>query len=344
MEEVGKDQADGTNVDVAHLVAAHQTVHGAHVGAGAAAHAAEHLREQGILGHFGAAVIKKDNVQNLFVVGVGRTGASAAHPGNIRGQALGSGVAGQHLKGHQGIVQLGNQLVQTGNGYVHARQGGDHAGVAFVGNGRNRAVFGHGKVTAAHAHVGGDELAAQLHAGHLDQALHVRILLDAGGLGEVVGHLIARKVDGGHNHVRRTFVAQLDDPFAKVGFVHDQAIAFQGGVQADFFGGHGLGLDHLFNFVFFGNAHDQIVGFFSGDSTVHVHATLFGLGLKLRVQLVHVLTGVVLGIGDLLDQCLFVHFLEHGFAVGTVGHGKGIKGTTQKFVVQGLVQFLMIAR
>ena len=139
-------------------------------------------------------------------------------------------------------------------------------------------------------------------------------------------------------------MAQLDDPFAKVGFVHDQAIAFQRGVQANFFGGHGLGLDHLLHFVFFGNANDQVVGFFGSGGTVHVHAALFGFGLKLRVQLVHVLTGVVLGVGDLLDQRLFVHFLEHGFAVGAVGHGKGIKGTTQKFVVQGLVQFLMIAR
>jgi len=283
-------------------------------------------------------------VQNFFVVGICRAGACAAHPGNVGGKALGGGVAGQHLKGHQGIVQLGNELVQTGNGNVHARQGRNHAGVAFVGHGRDRAVFGHGKVTAAHAHIGGDELAAQLHAGHLDQTLHVRILLDAGGLGEVVRHLITRKVDGGHNHVRRTFVAQLDDPFAKVGFVHDQAIAFQRGVQADFFGGHGLGLDHLLHFVFFGDANDHVVGFGCSGGTVHVHAALFSFGLELSVQFVHVLTGVVLGVGDLLDQRFLVHFLEHGFTVGAVGHGKGIKGTTQKFVVQGFVQFLMISR
>ena len=77
---------------------------------------------------------------------------------------------------------------------------------------------------------------------------------------------------------------------------------------------------------------------------MHVHAALFSFGLELSVQLVHVLTGVVLGVGDLFDQRLLVHFLEHGFAVGAVGHGKGIKGTTQKFVVQGFVQFLMISR
>lgn len=68
-----------------------------------------------------------------------------------------------------------------------------------------------------------DELAAQLHAGHLDQLLDVGVLLFARGLGEVVGHLVARKMDGGHDHVGGAFMAQLDDPFAQVRLAHDQA-------------------------------------------------------------------------------------------------------------------------
>ena len=345
MEEVGQDQADGADVDVAHLVAAHQTEHGADVGAGAAAHAAEDLGEQRITGDLGTAVVQEDHVHDLLVVLTGAAFAGTGHEGGVRGQALGRSVTGQHLQGGQGHFQVGHQLVQAGDGHMDARQGGDHAGVAFVGHGADGAHFGHGEVAAGDAHVAVDELAAQLHTGHLHQTLDVLgILLDAGLLGEVVGHLIAGQVDGGHDHVRGTFVAQLDDPFTKVGLVHDEPFLFQVGVQLDFFSGHGLGLDDALDVVLAGDAGDDAVGIFGSGGTVHVHAALFGHTAELFVQFFHVLAGVVLGVGDLFDQAAFVHFLEHSFTVGAVGHGKGVEGTAQEAVLKGGINILAVIR
>lgn len=49
VEQIGQDEADGPDVDVAHAVPAHETVHGAHVAHAPAAHAAQSLRQEGSL-------------------------------------------------------------------------------------------------------------------------------------------------------------------------------------------------------------------------------------------------------------------------------------------------------
>ncbi len=345
VEEIGQDEADGSNVDIAHLVSAHQTEHRADVGAGSAAYAAENLREQRILGDFTAAVVDKDHMHDFFAVGVGLAFSRAVHERDIGSQALGRGVARQHLKRGERHVEGGHQFVQAGNGHMHAGQGGHHAGVAFVGHGGNRAVFRNGEVASAHAHVGGDELAAQLYAGHLDQTLNVlRVLLHAGFPGEVFSHLIAGKVNGGHDHVGGAFMAQLDDPFPQVGFIHDQPLFFQIGVELDFLGRHGFGLDYPLDVIFLGDAGDDGVGFLRRGRAVDMYPAFFRLFLELLVQLFHVLAGVVLGVGNLRDQAALVHFLEDGFAVGAVGHGKGVQRIAQELVFQGLAKLLVIFR
>ena len=225
---------------------------------------------------------------------------------------------------------------------MHTRQGGHHAGIALVGHGGHGPVFGHGEVAAADAHVRRDELAAQLHAGHLDQLLDVGVLLFARGLGEVVGHLVTRKMDGGHDHVRGAFMAQLDDPFAQVRLVHNQAFGLQRGIELDFLGGHGFGFDHPLDVVFLGDAGDDLIGFLGRGRAMHVHAALFRLLLELLVEFLHVLAGVVLGFGYLGDEAALVHFLEDGFAVGPVGHGKGVQSAAQKIVLQGLIDLLAV--
>ncbi len=69
MEEIGEDQADGPDIDMAHLMAADQTVDRADIGAGTAAHAAEHLGKERVLGHFQPAVVENDEMDVLFLVG-----------------------------------------------------------------------------------------------------------------------------------------------------------------------------------------------------------------------------------------------------------------------------------
>ena len=202
VEEVGQNKADGADIDVAHLVAAHQTEDRADVGTRAAAHAAENLREERIFGNGAAAVVQEDDMHDLAVIRIGAALTRAVHEGDIRGDALARGVTGQNLKhGHHGF-KVGDQLVEAGQDHVHAGQRGNHTGVAFVGDRNRGAVFGDGEVTAADAHVAGDEFAAQLHAGHLDQTLDIlALLLHAGGLGEFIGHLVAGEVNGRHDHV-----------------------------------------------------------------------------------------------------------------------------------------------
>lgn len=94
MEEVRQDQAYGSDVDIAHLVPAYQTEHGADIGAGSAAYAAEYLGEKRILGYFTATVVHEDHMHDLSAVGVGLAFAGTVHERDIGGQTLGSGVAG----------------------------------------------------------------------------------------------------------------------------------------------------------------------------------------------------------------------------------------------------------
>ena len=47
---------------------------------------------------------------------------------------------------------------------MHARQRGRHAAVAFVGDDHRRTGFGHHKIRPGDAHVGAQEMAAQLFA------------------------------------------------------------------------------------------------------------------------------------------------------------------------------------
>ena len=77
---------------------------------------------------------------------------------------------------------------------------------------------------------------------------------------------------------------------------------------------------------------------------MHVHAAFLGHTAELFVQFFHVLAGIVLGIGDLLDQAAFVHFLEHSFTVGAVGHGEGVEGTAQEAVLKGGINILAVIR
>ena len=128
VEEVGQNKTDGADIDVAHLVAAHQTEDRADVGARAAAHAAENLREKRILGDGAAAVVQEDDMHNLAVIRIGAALARAIHEGDVRGDALARGVTGENLKhGHHGF-EVGDQLVEAGQNHVHAGQRGNPCG------------------------------------------------------------------------------------------------------------------------------------------------------------------------------------------------------------------------
>ncbi len=340
--EVGQDEADGADVDVAHLVAADEAEHGTDVGARAAAHASEDLVEERILGDLAAAVVEEDHVHDLAALGRGGAGAGAAHPGHVGGQALGRAVAGQDLQGDHGVVDGAHQLVEADEHRVDAGHGLSHAGVAFVGHRGDGAVLGDGEVAAGHAHVGLDEFATQLDAGDLDQAVDVGILLHFGHLGEIVGDLVAAQVDGRHDHVGRCLVAQLDDVLAKVGLVDDEAVSLQLVVELGLFGSHRLGLHDALDVVLLADVGNDLVGFGRVLGEVHVHAALFSLALELLVELVHVSGGFVLELGDGVDKALLVDVAHHLGAVFAVGDGVLVQRLAELLVVQRLVDLAVV--
>ena len=341
--QIGEREAHGADVHVAHLVAADETVHGADVGAGAAAHAAQDVLEGGILSDLETAVVEEDDVHFLAAVGTGGAFVGAGNPGDVGGDGLRGGVSGQHLQHLEGVGNGGNELFKTGEHHMHAGHGGHEAQVAFVGHGADEAGFGHGEVGAGNAHVGLHVFAAQFLAGHLHELLNVfPVLLNVGHVGEQVGHLIARKVNGGHDHVGRPFMAQLNDPFAEVGFHHAAAFLFEGVVEVDFFRRHGLGLDDVVAVVFLGDLGNDAVRFGAGGGEVHVHAALFSFGLELGEQLHHVLSGIVLDVGHFLDETVHVHARKNAGAVGLVFDGELVQRGAEELVVQRFLNLTVV--
>ena len=67
------------------------------------------------------------------------------------------------------MLQLLDDLFNTGYGDMNVRHGGAHAAVAFVLDQTQRAGFGNGKVDAGQADFGGHEFFAQHGAADVDQ-------------------------------------------------------------------------------------------------------------------------------------------------------------------------------
>ena len=266
----------------------------------------------------------------------------AGDPSHVGSDQLAGGVARQRLEDAQRVVQLGQQLVDAHEGHVDARQCGHQTGVAFVGDQADAAGFGHGEVGARDAHVGVHVFLAQLAASHLDQLLDVGFLLLAGDVGEQIFDLMTRQVDGGHDHVGRTLVAQLDDPFAQVGFDDFEPFVFQVMVEERLLGGHGLGFDDGLDVSFLGDLADDLIGLVAVFGVVDVHARGFGVLLELGEKRVVIGGRSILGVGDFLDELVHIHVLEGVGATGAVGHGEIVQGGAQEFVVQGLLHLLAI--
>ena len=324
-------------------MAADEAVHGADVGAGAAAHAAEDVLEGRILHDLGTAVVEEDDVHFLLAVGAGLALVGTGDPGHIGSDGLSGGVTGQHLDAAQSVGNGGDELFEAGKDNVHTGQGGHEAEVAFVGHGADHTGFGNGEVGTGDAHIGVDVFSAQFLTGHLHHLLDVfTVLLLLGDLGEEIGHLIAGQVDGGHNHVRGAFVAVLDDPFAEVGFDHAEAVLLKRGVEMDFFSGHGLGLDDGLAVVVLGDLGDDAVGFGTVGGQVDMHAALFGFGLELLEQFHHVLSGVVLDVGNFAHQTGNVPALEDAGAVGLVVDSELVQSLAEELVVKGFLDLTVV--
>ena len=342
VKEVGQNQTDGSDIDVPVLVSADQAVDGADIGAGPAAHAAQGLGKDRILGQSPAAVVQKDHVHLLVSSRSGGAFDRSADPGHVGGDGLAGGVSGKPVQDGQGVVQTGQELVHTEKGYMHPGQGGHQTSVSFIGDQTQGAAFGYGEVGPAHAHVRVHKALPELPAGYFDQTFNVGALLFVRDPGEQVADLLPGEMDGRHDHVGRAFVPELDNPFPEIGLGHGQSVLLQGVVEQCFFRGHGLGLDDVLALGLLGNAGNDLVGLPVVGRQVDVHTGSFGLGLELLKEFVHVLHGPVFTPGNIRDQGGNVHLAEGLGPASGIVPGEVVQGLALKVLLQGVFKFLAV--
>ena len=302
VHEIGQHQADGPDVDVAVLVSPHQPVNGAHIGAGPAADAAQGLGEDGVLRQGPAAVVQEDDVGDLAIAVVGQALRVAGDPGDVGGDGLPRGVAGQPPQDGQGLVHSGDELVQAGYGHVHPGEGGNQARIALVAHDAQGAGLGQGEVGSGDTHVRVGKALPELATGHLDQVFDVIVLFPLGNLCEEAADLVPGEMDRGHDHVTGALPAELDDPLPEVRLHNLQADAFQMLVEVDLLGGHGLGLDHALAVVLRGDSLHKVVGLAGGAGQMDPHALGFSDLAELLEELHLPVGGIILDIGDALHQ------------------------------------------
>ncbi len=243
VEPGGEDGADAAGVDLAEDVSADQAKHRADVQARGATNALQRLLELRVVRHLGAAVVHQDDVQLLGrAVGVGHR---AADDGDVAGEQLRRGAARQRGQDRNDVGELGHQLLDADDGDVNLGQRRDQARIAFVGDDDEAAGFGDGDVGAGDAHLGVEELGAQLAARELHQLGDVGRLALFDLVAEDVGDFFLGHVDGGHDHVRRRLSGQLNDPLAQVGFADFDAGFFQMRVEVNFLRRHRLRFDDV---------------------------------------------------------------------------------------------------
>jgi len=75
-----------------------------------------------------------------------------------------------------------------------------------------------------------------------------------------VGDLVAIQVEGRGGEMGRGVAGQLDNKLPQVRLHDLEPRGGQGRIEADFLGGHGLGLDHRFDPMFPGYIEDKLAG------------------------------------------------------------------------------------
>ena len=154
------------------------------------------------------------------------------------------------------------------------RRRGAETPVAFIGNNDQRSRFGHQEVGPADAQVSLQELVPQGNAGYPGHFLDVIGEGDAQFLMEEFRNLFLGLVEGRGHQVRGSFFRQLDDVLAQVRFVNLNAVGFQGLVEVQFLGNHGLALGSDLDVSSSGNLRNYLIGLGRVPREVNVSARL----------------------------------------------------------------------
>ncbi len=214
-----------------------------------------------------------------------------------------------------------DQLLHPDHRHLDARERGDEAGVPLVRDHDERPGLGHRDVGAGDAHVGRQELLAQLAPGHGHELRDVGDELRLHLAREDARHLLLREVDGGHDHVGRALAGQLHDPFAQVGLGHLDALLRQEGVQVHLLGHHRLRLGDALDAVLLAEAPQVRLRLPDIGGPEDLRARLGGGLLELLGELVEVGGGTPLQPHELVAEGLEVDplvGLRPGDEVGVV--------------------------
>ncbi len=162
----------------------------------------------------------------------------------IGGQLLARAAPREQVEEDGQVVDAGDDLLDAHQGHVHLGRGGREPRVAFILHDADRARVGDGEVDARHAHVGGDEVLAEVPAGDVGKLAVLGGVRLAELVLEELAHVGGRHVQRGGDDVDRALCGQLDEVFAQVGFHRAHPSGGQHVIDLQLLADHRLGLDY----------------------------------------------------------------------------------------------------
>lgn len=148
-----EDAANRTWVGGSVGVAAHGAKHRAHVEAGAAANAVQHVALLDVREQFAPAVVEQDDVEFFGPVYFIRL-ARASNQGVVAGDGLAGACRSQHGPKQREILEARNYFFDAGERDMNARDACAEAAIAFVGGESNHSRIRYEEIGAADSHFG----------------------------------------------------------------------------------------------------------------------------------------------------------------------------------------------
>src|SRR5580693_3114340 len=155
-----ENAADWAGIGGAIAVPANGAKHRAHVEAGTAADAMQHVALLYICEQFASAIVEQDDVKFLGAVDLIRF-PRAADQRVIASDWLTGARGGKDRPKQRKILEPRNYFFDAGERDMNAGDAGAEAAIAFVGGESNHSRIGNQEISAADSHFGREEIAAQ---------------------------------------------------------------------------------------------------------------------------------------------------------------------------------------
>ena len=244
----------------------------------------------------------------------------AADHTDITGQPLPGSRPGQQPQENRQIRHGGNHLFHSGDADVDPRGRSAEPPIALVSDDDQGTGFGYQKIGPADPQVGLQELLPQSFPGHPGHFLNIIGQRDAQLAVKQFRHLLLGFVQGRRYQMGRGFLGQLDDVFPQIRLKDLNADSFEGAVQVQFLGNHGLAFGRQFDLAGAGDFGNDSVGLGRVPGEVNITAIaghLIGQQFQVIVQMVEGMGFDAAGFGAPLFPSLRSNFLD-GLLAGPV--------------------------